>query len=108
MKCFGCGVDKDLDKLEIYSHPETDRLTDKPIPPLLILELRIYDMPDDGKPWRIVVVCHECFHQLDPDMWISDKCWASLSPKVAVSDLPVKKGKKWEVSIEEYAEFQPK
>jgi hypothetical protein len=34
MKCYGCGIEKDLDKEEIYPYPEDQRLTTDPIPPL--------------------------------------------------------------------------
>jgi len=37
VKCFGCGVQKDTDVLEVYPYPE-DGVVDDPIAPLLVLD----------------------------------------------------------------------
>lgn len=85
MQCFGCGVEKDPKVLEEYSHPETDRICDGPVPPLFVIECQPTGK-DTG--WKAVVVCHECFHRLDPDMWISERCWESLNPTTPFDKLP--------------------
>jgi hypothetical protein len=87
-KCLGCGVEKDIAVLEEYPHKDTDGciadgLCDDPIQPL-------FDFHCDGGngDWRVVVVCHECFHKLEPDMWINRKMWEGLNPVVPFLDLP--------------------
>jgi hypothetical protein len=87
MKCFSCGCDKDLDKLEMYSH--NDSFTqDDPIEPLLTIECQ-----DDNGPYRMVVICHECWHRLCEtigiDMWISQVCWETLNPILPFAKLPI-------------------
>ena len=81
-KCMGCGVDKDLDQPEISLHAEEDGLVSFPICPLMVLEC------SSPSGWRAAVVCHECFHRLEVDMWISDRCWASIDPTVPFDQLP--------------------
>lgn len=87
MKCWGCGTNKDSDVLESYPYPEEDRLTDEPIPPLFVIDVQPQEK-EDGDRYRIVVVCHECFHKLDVDMWIGSNCWRKLNPKIAFEKLP--------------------
>lgn len=84
MQCQSCGVDKDPNTLEVYPYPETERLTTSPIRPLL----ELWCEPSGSKKWKEVTVCHHCFHRLDPDMWISQHCWESLSPVVPFDALP--------------------
>ncbi len=104
MKCYGCGVERDLNKLEVYSHPEDDRLTDEPIPPLMVVECQpeppLYgSFPNaQNREWKAVVVCHECFHRLDPDMWIGEvSCWERIKPVVIFDKLPkIESINKWE------------
>ncbi len=89
--CLACGVQKDMDVKEVYSHPETERLTEKPIDPLLELDCQGDPIPDDPNgycDYRRVIVCHECFHKLSPDMWIGVDCWRSLSPLIPFEQLP--------------------
>lgn len=87
MKCWGCGMNKDSDVLESYPYPEEERLTDEPIPPLFVIDVQPQEK-EDGDRYRIVVVCHECFHKLDVDMWIGSNCWRKLNPKIAFEKLP--------------------
>ena len=87
MKCYGCGIEKDLSKEEIYPFPEEHRLCTDPIPPLFVLECEIRMYPSPSK-WKAVVVCHNCFSKLNPDMWISDSCWNSLNPIIPIDKLP--------------------
>lgn len=77
---------KDTDVEEVSPHAHEDGLTPEPVPPLFQLDCQPPEFTDSD--WRAVVVCHECFHRLEPDMWISPGCWASLSPKVPFENLP--------------------
>lgn len=88
MRCWGCGTPKDTKVLEVYPYPEEEHLTDKPIAPLLILDCQP-SSEEEGDHFRVVVVCHECFHRLDPDMWIGSNCWKKLDPKVPFHQLPL-------------------
>jgi hypothetical protein len=85
-RCLACGVEKDRSAFEKYPYPE-DGLIDEPIPPLTEIDCqgpRFQDVTD----WRVATVCHECFHRLDVDMWISDSCWNRLSPITPFDQLP--------------------
>jgi hypothetical protein len=90
MKCFSCGIEKDLDVLEVSPHAEADHLCDDPIPPLSCIECESRTAFGKGEPepWRMVVVCHECFHRLEPDMWINEYCWELLNPVRSFDSLP--------------------
>lgn len=98
MKCFSCGADKDTDAEAIYPYIEDNLTTEVPIPELLIIECQ-GDKSDD---FRMVVMCHECWHRLERtrgiDMWIGQGCWKSLVPMVSFDNLPlVKEGDaKWD------------
>lgn len=83
MKCFGCGVEKDLNALEVSPHHLEDGIVDEPIPPLMVIDCNGADH------FRIVVVCHECFHRLNVDLWISERCWKQLNPVVPFEQLPL-------------------
>jgi hypothetical protein len=80
MKCLACGSEKNTSEKEVYPYPE-DGIIDDPICPLTVIECR-------GSDWRAVIVCHHCQHRLDPDMWISDRCWSSLKPNTPFDQLP--------------------
>jgi hypothetical protein len=83
-KCFGCGIEKDMDILEASPFADGDGLTDEPIPPLFVL-----DCQGPQKEFRQVVVCHNCFHRLEPDMWISKGMWDNINPAVPYEKLPI-------------------
>lgn len=85
VKCHGCGVEKDPAIFEIYPFPEDHIVIDKPIQPFFDLDCEPNDRNDD---WKLVKVCHGCFHKLDPDMWISQRCWEVITPITAFADLP--------------------
>ena len=68
--------------MECYPYPD-DGLIETPIDPLLEIDCQ------DGNDWRKVTVCHECFHRLDPDQWISKACWMSLAPITPFEKLPM-------------------
>ena len=86
MKCFGCGAEKDLTAKELYPFPEDGLISDEPIDPLFVLCCEGWD--EHSGVWKQVVVCHVCFHKLEPDMWISSNCWATINPKVRFEGLP--------------------
>jgi hypothetical protein len=85
MECFVCGALKDTNVREMYTAGE-ELCQDKPIPPLLVLECE----PPHGDPvgWRAGVVCHKCYHVIDPDMWIDKPIWESLKPQIPFNQLP--------------------
>lgn len=88
-KCFGCGVEKDLGCLEVYPYPEDHRLCEEPLEPLFVLECQPGGPGFGEGEWRAVVVCHECFRKLDPDMWISENCWKNINPVIPFDELPL-------------------
>jgi hypothetical protein len=81
--CFGCGVEKDTEVLEFYTL-DTGIVQDEPISPLFLL---CCEGPGD-EPMRQTMVCHGCFHRLDPDMWIDHRGWAGIEPRVPFERLP--------------------
>lgn len=92
-RCQGCGIEKDCDAHEVYTHPETDRICTEPIPPLCSVEVQSTERTDGHSAFRSATVCFECFHRLDPDMWISQEMWEALKPVVSYDDLPVWRGR---------------
>ena len=85
-RCLACGIEKDASLKEVYPYPE-DGLIEDPINPFLTIDCegpRIDGVVD----WRVVTICHDCFHKLDPDQWISARCWASLHPLIPFEQLP--------------------
>jgi len=80
-KCLACGVEKDTSIKEVYPYPD-DGLIDEPIESLMTIDCQ------GTKDWRVVIVCHACFHKLDVDLWISERCWQSLNPIVPFDQLP--------------------
>lgn len=69
---------------EVYPYPDQG-LVDGPLPPLFVIECQ----PRERDPYRAVVVCHECFHKLDPDQWIGQECWERISPMTPFEKLPL-------------------
>ena len=82
-RCLACDVEKNSEVKECYPYPE-DGLIEEPIEPLFQIDCQ----DQDGNEWRQVVVCHECFHRLNPDQWISRRCWESLNPITPFERLP--------------------
>lgn len=94
MRCFGCDIEKDIDIKEASPFAEEDGLTDKPIPPLQVLDCQGPSIPNDHHNYdeyefRMVVICHTCFHKLSPDMWISENCWKQINPTIPYEKLPM-------------------
>ncbi len=80
-RCLACGVEKDPSIKEVYPYPDDGIITD-PIEPLMAIDCQ------GAADWRVVTVCHECFHKLEVDMWISERCWQSLNPITPFEKLP--------------------
>lgn len=83
--CLACGARKDPAVPELYPYPGDGVVTDRPLRPLYELDC---EPAVDGAPWRRVAVCHHCLHRLQPDMWISEACWAALDPVTPFAELP--------------------
>ena len=85
-KCLACGIEKDPTVFEQYPYyTEEDGITDNsPISSLFEIDCQ----PSGKKVWKKVIVCHKCYHALDPDMWISDKCWKRINPITPFEQLP--------------------
>ena len=83
-KCLACGAEKDISIKEVYPYPDDGVIVHKPIGPLFSIDCQ----PGASDGWRIVTVCHECFHKLDVDMWIDEKCWLALNPITPFERLP--------------------
>lgn len=88
MRCFGCGCEKSSDDAELYPYDDNHLVMDEPIPALFSMDCEGRKAPGEPSDWRAVVVCHHCFHKLDPDMWIDDRGWNSINPKVRFENLP--------------------
>lgn len=85
LTCQACGIEKDMDKKEIYPY-DTDQLNaEVPIDPIIDIACHTGTI---GDKYRVANVCHECFTRLDPDMWISKEMWENLNPIVPFDDLP--------------------
>ncbi len=92
VNCFGCGIEKDTNTLELSPWAEQDGLYDGLISPLFVLDCqgdRISNDPNRYSEYRQVVVCHYCFHALEPDMWISKSCWENINPKIPYEKCPL-------------------
>lgn len=86
-RCLACGAEKDTSTKEVYPYPDDGIIDDEPIEPLMDIDCqgsRIHEVTD----WRVVTVCHDCFHKLGVDMWISERCWLSLNPLTPFEQLP--------------------
>lgn len=86
-RCHGCGVEKDRTALETHKYPE-DGLTDEPIPPLGEIDV---SPTERGTGYRKATICLECFHHLQPDMWISQREWEAIGPVTPFDELPMEK-----------------
>jgi hypothetical protein len=88
MKCHGCGVEKDPAVLEPCRHADPeDNCGDRLVRPFVQLDCEPHDFRKDGQ-WKQPTVCHDCFHKLEPDMWISERCWEFINPVVPFESLP--------------------
>jgi len=90
MRCLACGTVKDTSAKEVYPYPDDGVACDLPIEPLSVMDCQGPLLKPAGthSDWRVVIVCHHCFHKLEPDMWISDRCWESLNPVTPFERLP--------------------
>jgi hypothetical protein len=80
--CHGCGLTYDITIEEVYPYPEDETICEDPIPPILEINC-------SGQPWRRVNVCFDCFHKLQPDMWIDRRGWESINPTTPFAELPL-------------------
>ena len=97
IRCLACGVVKDTTVKEIYPYPDNAIVTDVPIGPLFAIDCH-------GPDWRVAIVCHECMHRLDPDLWINDVMWSSLAPVTPFAKLPLPRGEQIaRFNVEDYA-----
>lgn len=78
LNCFGCGVSKDTAVLESYPYDDDNLNTEKPGVPMLTLDC------DE----KAAVVCYDCFHRIQPDMWIDEACWQAHEPEIPYERLP--------------------
>jgi hypothetical protein len=85
-KCMACGAEKDTSIKEVYPYAD-DGLIEKPIEPLMTVDCQGPCL-SEATDWRVVTVCHQCFHRLDVDMWISEACWRSLTPVTPFEQSP--------------------
>lgn len=85
-RCQACGVEKDTEVKEVYPYPN-DGVTDGPIGPFFTLDCQGPRL-DEISDWREAKCCHNCFHKVDADMWISLHRWQSLNPSVPFEKLP--------------------
>ena len=74
-------VEKDTSVAEIYPYPDDSVVTDQPVDPLFAIDCQ-------GGDWRVAIVCHHCLHRLNPDLWISERCWEGLDPVTPFGGLP--------------------
>ena len=84
-KCLACGIEKDPELFEKYPYPE-EGIISTPIEPLIELDCESSDRVNGV--FKQVTVCHECFHKLNPDMWISQEMWENLNPVTSFDELP--------------------
>ena len=90
LKCLACGIEKDTEVQEVYPFPEDGIIDAVPIEPFFFLEVQPWDdFQSAREKWRKTMVCHGCFHRLEPDMWISSKCWKALDPVTPFEELPL-------------------
>ena len=92
MKCFSCGVDKDLTQKETYPHSDDKLDNEDPIIPLCCIECQ---PAERGTGYRMLVLCHDCWHRLEgdsgPDMWTAQRHYEELNPLVPFNMLPFAK-----------------
>jgi len=69
IQCYGCGKEVDDEDL-------------------CILDCACSLVQSQQDLWKNVLVCVDCFHKLDPDMWISSRCWTSINPVIPFDELP--------------------
>ena len=86
-RCLACGVEKDTSVKEVYPYPDDGIIDDEPVEPLFS-DIHCQGGIGEVSDWRVVTVCHDCFHKLDVDMWISDRCWLGLNPVTPFEQLP--------------------
>lgn len=92
MICLGCGVEKDFSQKELYPYADDCLTQREPIAPLYLLDVQgpsNNEHPLGYSEYRQTLVCHSCFHRLNPDQWISEECWVQLNPVIPYARLPL-------------------
>lgn len=84
-KCLACGIEKDIEKEEIYPYEDDSIITEEPVRPLFDIPCQSYT---DWYDFRIAIICHKCFHIVRPDMWMRQAEWEYLNPITPFNDLP--------------------
>ena len=84
-KCLACGIEKDIREEEMYPYEEDNITTEGPIQPLLNIECQ---SNTDHTDFRIVTICHNCYHKIQPDMWMSQGEWELIRPVTNFNNLP--------------------
>jgi len=84
-RCHQCGAEKNPEMLETFPYPDGALTTEMPISPLVEIDC---EPTVRGNDWKRVEICHRCFHELKPDMWINEAIWASLNPVTPFDALP--------------------
>jgi len=82
--CPCCGIYKDSLIKEAYPWAEEDGIIDDPIEPFMEIAID----QDHGPASKAAFVCHECYHKIQPDMWIMECHWVKENPVVPFDKLP--------------------
>lgn len=78
--CDGCGTLIDPDKLVMYPKVEGEAsmvCTTEPVIPFTWLDV---EPNSDADEYKTCNICWHCFNKVQPDMWISERCW-ELTPQ---------------------------
>ena len=86
-QCLACGIEKDTSIKEVYPYPD-DGIDDELVAPLFSFDCQGVQGAHGVEDWRVVTICHSCFHKLNPDMWINEPMWQSLNPIMPFESLP--------------------
>lgn len=82
--CVCCGAYKDPIVKEAYPYGDEDGIIDDPIEPFMEIAVD----QDKGGASKAAFVCHECYHKIQPDMWIMEEHWIGFKPVVPFDKLP--------------------
>jgi len=84
--CLACGIEKDMNIKEMYPYSDDSIDTEEPVSPLF----KDFECQSDTdhSDFRLVTICHKCWHRVQPDMWMSQREWESLNPITNFNDLP--------------------
>lgn len=86
--CHACGVQKDPSVLEVYPFPDDCIITEEPIAPLFEIDCQPGGTGFGPGEWKVISLCHACFHRLLPDMWTCQDHYEALNPVTPYGELP--------------------